>query len=194
MAIPVGLGWVGWADSLSRLFLGKLDVKLRNPFAYTAVLCLFSCYCFGWAVNGLLYPLTALSFFLPFVPKGFRGLKSALKNIKIPSLNAWLFSVVIFAFLTWMFEFLSAPLIWDAILDHFRFAGEVARLHSLPLHWTNHTGDMPKFVELIWAGFWAMGGEFMSKASLALSAGLTIWILAAYPNSKGIWRFLRLYP
>lgn len=188
--IPVGLGWVGCAQSLSRVFLGKMDEKLRSPFASTAVLCLFSCYCFGLAVNGLFYALAVLAFFLPFLPSGFLEIKSFLNSVKIPTINNWLLGIGVIASGIWMFEFFSPPIIWDAVLDHFRFAREVARNHFLPFHWTNHTGDIPKFTELIWAGFWVMGGEFMSKASMALSVGLTAWILAAYPKSKGYSGYL----
>ncbi len=151
---------------------------------------MFSCYSFGWAVNGLLFPLTAICFFLPFVPRGLFDFVSRVKNFKIPVLKPWVIGGGIFILCVWMFEFLSPPLIWDAVLDHFRFAGEVVRLHSLPIHWTNHTGDMPKFVEMIWAGFWAMGGEFMAKASMAISVGLTVWILMVYPASKGFPAYL----
>jgi hypothetical protein len=65
-------------------------------------------------------------------------------------------------------------------LDHFRYAREVSRLHQIPFHWTNHTGDMPKAAELILAGFWNLGGENLSKLSSALPALLTFWLLLIF--------------
>ncbi len=190
MCVPILLGWLGWAEMLSRLFLSKFDKKLRSPFVYASVLCFFSCYCFGWSVNELLSPYSAVSFFLPFVPQGFLSLISRLEKGTLPSLNPWLFGIGILALVVWVSDLLSPPLIWDAVLDHFRFAEEVARQGEVPFRWTNHTGDMPKFTEMIWAGFWAMGGEFLSKASMGISIFLTLWILMAYPRSKGMPGFV----
>lgn len=184
MAVPVGLGLMGWAAALSGLFLKSLDPKLRGPFAFTAALCLFSCFAFGLAVNGLLFPVSTLCFFLPFVPAGVSALRLFIKEKKVPIVPTWVMGMSGLVLCIWIIEFASPPLIWDAVLDHFRLAGVVARLHFLPFHWTNHTGDIPKFAEIIWAGFWSMGGEFMAKASLGLSVLLTAWLLWAYALSK----------
>ncbi len=190
LIIPVWMGLAGWAQVIEQLFLSRMDLRLRPPFACSAVLCLFSCYSFGLAINGVLYSWAAGAFFLPFMLQGFAEIQSFIRKIKMSPVNPWFIGGGVLVLLVWAAEFLSPPLIWDAVLDHFRFAGEVARQHLIPYHWTNHTGDMPKFAEITWAGFWVMGGEFMSKASLAISAGLTLWILKAYANYKGYFGWI----
>ncbi len=180
------IGWAGWTRKLTRILLLKLDDPLCRPITASVVLCLFSCYCFGLAVNGVLYPWTTALFFLPFIIPGLREIRTWVVEFKIGEINPWLVLLGMVCLVIWAFDFCSPPLIWDAVLDHFRFAELVAWQNLLPLHWTNHTGDMPKFSEIAWAGFWSMGGEFLSKASLVIPTLLTVWLLSAYSKKLGL--------
>jgi len=177
LLVPIMLGFSGWGSWLRVLFFQKMEKDAANLIALSAALALFSLYVFDLAINGILYwPLTAL-FFLISIGEGLRewktlswswgGGKKGLVWLGIP-------------LLLWLFEYLSPPLVWDAILDHFRFAREVSRLHQLLFHWTNHTGDMPKAGELVLAGFWNLGGENLSKLSSVFPALLTAWVFTLF--------------
>ncbi len=147
-------------------------------------LAFFSLYVFGLAVNEILYwPLTAL-FFIPALWEGWKGRRESafLNHGSKPGVLSLL---LIPALALWAFEYLSPPLVWDAILDHYRYAREVSRLHQILFHWTNHTGDMPKAAELVLAGFWNLGGESLSKLSSALPAFLTVWLLLVFTREGG---------
>ena len=131
------------------------------------------------------WPVTAL-FFVPPLLEGWRARK------ELPfswlgaerSMGAYLVCIPV---LLWLFEFLSPPIVWDAVLDHFRYAREVSRVHQIPFHWVNHTGDMPKAAELVLAGFWNLGGEPLSKLSLAIPWLLTLWLLGLFGESDLRW-------
>jgi len=127
---------------------------------------LFSLYVWGLAVNGIQHgPLVTL-FFLPALLRGWENLRSMGVWKGLRPTWTWVFWGVLG--ILWAAEYLSPPIIWDAVLDHFRYAKEVARLHQAPLQWVNHTGDMPKGSGMLLAGFWSVGGEALSKLSGSL--------------------------
>lgn len=169
LMMPIGLGFVGWSVFLKEIFFPKMENPAAELLGYLMGISLFSIYIFGLAINGILYgPLAAL-FFAPAVWKGWRQCKVwghwGTGFWKSPSR-----ALLALPLLLWAAEYLSPPLVWDAVLDHFRYAREVSRLHQIPFYWTNHTGDMPKAAELVLAGFWSLGGESLSKLSGALAA------------------------
>lgn len=171
--IPVGLGFVGWTKIIESVFLKKVDPQAVPILGMSVSLCLFSLYAFALGINGILYwPLTVL-FFLVALVHGWKALKWKFKPAKKNGFY-WLLAIPT---LLWLLEYLSPPLVWDAVLDHFRYAEEVSRLHQIPFHWVNHTGDMPKFAELILAGFWNLGGESFSKLSSGIPTVLILGIL-----------------
>ena len=182
--IPVVLGFWGWSCWFRRLFFPEVEERTGGLLGLSLALSFFSLFVFGLAVNGILDgPLTAL-FFAPALPEGWR----ARKRFSFPPLwdgnflRPFFFVIPV---LLWLFEILSPPLAWDAVLDHFRYAREVSRLHQIPFHWVNHTGDMPKAAELVLAGFWNLGGEPLSKLSLALPALLTLCLLGLFLREEG---------
>ncbi len=156
--VPIGFGFMGWARWFKAGFFPKTEKSVALLLGFSLALGFFSLYIFGLSVNEILYwPLTAL-FFIPPIMEGWKGRKDFaffFSGSKPGIWGLWL----IFPLGIWAFEYLSPPLVWDAILDHFRFAREVSRLHQILLHWTNHTGDMPKAEELVLAGFWNLGGR-----------------------------------
>jgi hypothetical protein len=187
--IPVGLGLLGWARLVRQHLLRPLDGRLVRLLALAITLSFFSFHCFALGVNQLLtQSLVGLFFVVGFIP-GFYEFKEVRKSFKL----GW--KLLGLMLLVWAFEYLSPPIIWDAILDHFRFAEEVARLHQIPFHWTNHTGDMPKFAETLLAGFWALGGEVLAKLLSGLAALLMaylFWVIAkekGFSNQVGQWVF-----
>ncbi|MGH7739718.1 MAG: hypothetical protein ACREL1_06185, partial [bacterium] len=139
-ALAVVLGLAGWTESLRIFLFGRESLDERGPLCLGMSLAFFSLCVFGLGVNGLLSaPWVALFFFIE-MPKGFR----VLSNPWFPGWKKWQKSLLVFSLMPWAFAYFSPPIIWDAILDHFRFAREVARLHQIPFHWVNHTGDIPK--------------------------------------------------
>jgi len=179
LLIPVGSGFFGWAVYLKEVFFPKMESPAAELSGYLLGVSLFSLYVFGLAVNGIFYgPLTAL-FFLPAVLKGWREWKARARSRDgfWKDKSRYLLTL---PFALWTAEYLSPPIIWDAVLDHFRYAGEVSRLHQIPFHWTNHTGDMPKAAELVLAGFWSLGGESLSKLSGVLAAVGALWLLCVF--------------
>jgi hypothetical protein len=181
------LGFFGWAGWLRELFLKGLEGPSASFVGLSISIVLFSLYVWGLAVNGILVgPLTAL-FFLPALPRGWR----ALENLWLQrgSTSSWAVVTLCFPGMLWAAEYLSPPIIWDAVLDHFRYAKEVARLHQVPLQWVNHTGDMPKASGMLLAGFWSMGGEALSKLSglLALAPALGVFGLALRQVKASAW-------
>jgi hypothetical protein len=183
--IPVGLGLFGWVRWTRKSLLSSLDGPLTGLAAWAVAICFFSFYCFVLGVNELLtQTLVGLFFVVGFIPGVFE-FNAVWKSYKTKagSVGFWFpFGLVA---LVWGFEYLSPPIIWDAVLDHFRFAEEVARLYQIPFHWTNHTGDMPKFAETLLAGFWCLGGEPLAKMLSGLSAFLTgylVWVIAKENN------------
>ena len=176
---PIGFGFMGWARWFKAAFFSKTEKSEGLLIGFSLALALFSLYVFGLAVNEILvWPLTAL-FFIAGLMEGWNGRKdfSFFGMVSKPGVCNLL---LILPMSLWAFEYLSTPLIWDAILDHYRFAREVSRLHQILFHWTNHTGDMPKAAELVLAGFWNLGGESLSKLSSALPAVLTSWLLILF--------------
>jgi 4-amino-4-deoxy-L-arabinose transferase-like glycosyltransferase len=177
--MPVGLGLMGWARWFKTLFFLKVKKDEGDLLGLSLALSFFSLYVFGLAVNEILYwPLTALFFIPPLweVWKGRKDFTFPHSQLK----NGWGLFWFAPPLALWAFEYFSPPLVWDAILDHYRFAREVSRLHQILFHWTNHTGDMPKAAELVLAGFWNLGGEGLSKFSSALPALLTSWLLVLF--------------
>ncbi len=174
--VLIGFGFIGWARWFKGILFPTNDKKITFLFGFSLALVFFSFYVFSLAINEILYwPLTAL-FFIPASVEGWKGKKDfAFSNSGLKP-GPWV-TLLIPPLVLWAFEYLSSPLVWDAILDHFRFAREVSRLHQILFHWTNHTGDMPKAAELILAGFWNLGGEGLSKLSSALPTILTSWLL-----------------
>jgi hypothetical protein len=170
--IPIVLGLKGWVQTLSDFFFRNFKFEANGPVSFGASLVLFSLYVWGLSINGLLFaPLVAL-FFLIQVPFGFSGMGEGSFPLTF-SKNKWF---LILAFLPWLFEYFSPLIIWDAVLDHFRFARELARLHQMPLEWVNHTGDIPKGMEMILAGFWSLGGENLAHLSLGFSLIGILWL------------------
>jgi hypothetical protein len=182
------LGLAGWTESLKVFWFGKEVEDESGPLCFGASLALFSLFVFGLGMNGLLFsPLVAL-FFLVQVPNGFR----LLSNPWLAGWKTWQKNLLLFSLLPWLFEYFSPPIVWDAVLDHFRFAREIARLHQIPFHWVNHTGDIPKGAELIWAGFWVLGGEGLARLSsaLALVGALYLGIVLARQWKVPAWPLL----
>jgi hypothetical protein len=176
---PVGLGLLGWVRWIRQSLLKPNDGPLSRLLALAIALSLFSFYCFALGVNQLLTQLLVGVFFtVGFIP-GFYELKEIRKSFQ------WSWGPIGLVVLIWAFDYLSPPIIWDAVLDHFRFAEEVSRLHQIPFHWTNHTGDMPKFVETLLAGFWALGGETLAKLLSGLSALMTAYLVCVIAKEKG---------
>lgn len=166
--IPISLGFLGWIRIFETTMLRKIDPRVTFWLGLVLTVGIFSLYIFSLGINGILvWPLVFI-FFTPLVVLNPNEVlrRTANARIKTKGIALYLLSV---AGLLWLFEYLSPPLIWDAVLDHFRFAEEVSRLHLIPFHWTNHTGDMPKFAEIILAGFWTLGGESLAKLSSALA-------------------------
>lgn len=180
--IPVMIGFCGWMAALETLLLNKLRTEFKTALGLGITLSFFSFFSFGLAINGILTGPTTAFFLLPFLFKGWRYLTQRKSFEKWGREWLWLVLPALF----WGMEYLSSPIVWDAVLDHFRFAREVARLHQLPFHWVNHTGDMPKLAEMIWAGFWAMGGEALSKISMALALLLTLLIFFGIAKEERI--------
>jgi len=175
LVVPAGLGFLGWARWFKNLLFSKIERSASRLLGLALALSFFSLYVFGLAINEILYwPLTAL-FFIPPIFTGWAECKSLSFPWREHGQNAWSLWVAIPLSL-WFFEYLSPPLVWDAILDHFRYAREISRLHQILFHWTNHTGDMPKAAELVLAGFWNLGGESLSKLSSILPAILTFYL------------------
>jgi len=183
--VPIGLGFLGWARRVRVSLLGVLDGPGVGLAAWGVTLCLFSFYCFALGVNELLVSSLVALFFVAGLVPGFLEIKENWKLFRFKTLGLGVWAPFALVVLVWAFEYLSPPIIWDAILDHFRFAEEVARLHQIPFHWTNHTGDMPKFSETLLAGFWCLGGETLAKLLSGLSAMLTAYLVLAITKEKG---------
>jgi len=193
--IPVGLGFFGWVRWIRNSLLTDLKGPMVGLTAWAIALCFFSFYCFALGVNELLCKSLVGLFFVAGIIPGIFEFNDVWKSVrsKTSGVSFWFpFGLVV---LVWGFEYLSPPIIWDAILDHFRFAEETARLHQIPFHWTNHTGDMPKFAETLLAGFWCLGGETLAKLLSSLSSLLTaylVWVIAqenGFSNKVGQWIF-----
>ncbi len=163
------LGLAGWTESF-RIFLFGHDRSAEiGPLCFGISLAGFSLFVFGLGVSGIFFSPLVVIFFFVRVPAGMRLLSGPWFHSWTPAQKGLLLA----GLLPWFFEYASPPILFDAVLDHFRFAEEVARLHQIPFHWINHTGDIPKGAELIWAGFWALGGETLAHLLSALPfAGL----------------------
>lgn len=162
----VVLGLLGWAEWFRRAFVPVKKSALPFAIFFGLSTCFLGLWTWALAVNEILYgPLLALI----LLSAAWTGWGEFRKwDLPIGKMSG-LEKIALFAvFCLWAGEFLSPPLVWDAILDHFRYARETARLHQVLFHWTNHTGDMPKAAEMVLAGFWAIGGEGLSKLALAL--------------------------
>jgi hypothetical protein len=185
------LGFLGWMVCIRRIFLRSLKGPIVNVAALAMAVSFFSLYCFALGVNQILTFHPLFIFFLFGVVVALSEYTDNHGFLKIDFAVGLLWLVVIL----WIFEFLSPPIIWDAVLDHFRFAEEVARLHQIPFHWTNHTGDMPKFTETLLAGFWVLGDESLAKLMSGLSVLMTaylVWVVAkenGFSNRVGQWVF-----
>jgi hypothetical protein len=167
--IPLCVGILGWANAIGKLFFGKFKVSYQYILGFFVSIVLIATVVFSLAVNEIFYPEIIILFFIPFFKEGWRLFKIIFCQLrqyknKINGLIGLSSLMMVF----WLFEFFSPPIIWDAVLDHFRFAEEVVRLHFLPLHWVNDTGDMPKIMESVLAAFWSLGQEALSKFSLIL--------------------------
>src|SRR5690348_9782158 len=127
--VPVGLGFLGWNRWFRGLFFAKIEKSAADLLGYSLTLTLFSLFISELAVNGILYwPLTAL-FFVVTAREGWKELKGfifeGIWEGRAPT-GWWLLPLFL-----WAFEYFSPPLVWDAILDHFRYAREIARLHQM---------------------------------------------------------------
>ncbi len=178
---PLGLGFLGWSRLLRVKFFSSIEKGAGTFLGLSLTLALFSLYVFSLGINDLLYWYLTSLFFIPFLGEGWTGWKEM--SFGITGIKGW-GRLGLAPALLWAFEYFSPPLAWDAILDHFRYAREVSRLHQIPFHWVNHTGDMPKASELILAGFWNMGGETLSKISLVLPAFFTGWLLTHFTGKR----------
>ena len=179
LCAPIGLGFIGWASFFQNLFLPNIEKKAAKLLGLFLGLSFFSFYVFGLAINEILYePLVSL-FFIPTLWNGYLEYKKVATNWKNEK-GGWWHRLLALPILLWAAEYLSPPIIWDAVLDHFRYAREIARLHQIPFHWTNHTGEMPKAAELVLAGFWSMGGESFSKLSGMLATIGAIFLLRLF--------------
>ncbi|HVZ80982.1 MAG TPA: hypothetical protein VHE12_09345 [bacterium] len=172
------LGLLGWAGLFRRVW--SPPRRNWNPFhLYVALaIAFFSLWSWALAANEVLYGFLEALILVPAIPWGWLearkwgpwvGKWSRFEKIGLGAL--WII---------WGSEFLSPPLIWDAVLDHFRYARETVRLHQVLFHWTNHTGDMPKAAEMVLAGFWAIGGEGLSKMALILPLLMTLGIFSLW--------------
>ena len=193
--ILVGVGFIGWMVFLKAVLFPRIEDGIAELLGLALGLTFFSLYVFGLSINEILYGPLVFLFFIPTLRKGWLECRKISFPWKKLRKDKWRFFLVL-PLLLWMAEYFSAPLVWDAVLDHFRYAREVSRLHQLLFHWTNHTGDMPKAAELVLAGFWAMGGESLSKLSAVIPAILTAWLLSLFSSegktSGGVagWIFL----
>ncbi len=184
-------GFLGWMVWIRRTFMNGLEGPSVNLVALALAITMFSFYCFALGVNQILTFHPLFIFFLIGSVVGLLEYEENHEFLKIEFVLGPLSLPLIF----WLFEYLSPPIIWDAVLDHFRFAEEVARLRQIPFHWTNHTGDMPKFVETLLAGFWVLGGETLAKMMSGLSALLMaylFWVIAKekdFSNKIVQWLF-----
>jgi hypothetical protein len=173
--IPIGFGFLGWTRVFKEYFPKTLNPEAGRLMGASLSLCAFAFYVFGLGINEILNGPLVLLFFISTAALGLREWKEIAGDFPEwrwkPTWPGILFAIPL---ALWGFEFFSPPIIWDAVLDHFRYAREVSRLHQIPFHWTNHTGDMPKFAEMVFAGFWTLGGEGLSKLSAALPA-LLAW-------------------
>ncbi len=169
LLVLMGLGFLGWSCFFQNLLFPRSNNRSTQWMGFFISVCLFSLYVFGLGINEILYGPLVFLFFLPAIGKGWSVWKALhFSREETPKKRGyWLLA---FPLALWLSEYFSAPIIWDAVLDHFHYAKEVARLHQIPFHWTNHTGDIPKAAELILAGFWSMGGESLSRLSSALAA------------------------
>jgi hypothetical protein len=182
--VPAGLGLLGWSRWFQKWFFKKVGTGDARLLGLALGLALFSLYVFGLAVNGIFDWLLTALFFLPPLSAGWDEWKGLNFRDRRPAPSAWM-PLGAAAAVLWVSEYLSAPLAWDAVLDHFRYAREVSRLGQVPFHWVNHTGDMPKAGELILAGFWNLGGESLCRLSSALPALLTVWLFGAFVGGVG---------
>ena len=87
--IPVGLGWVGWAQILATTFPERMDLRLRSPLRVQRFLFIFLLL-FWVGDEWTIVSLAVLVFFLPFLRSGFFEIKSFLNSVKIPPFNHWL--------------------------------------------------------------------------------------------------------
>jgi hypothetical protein len=167
--VPIGLGLMGWVRVLQITVLRKVEPPIAFWIGLALSVVFFSFLVFGLAINSILSRPLVLLFFIPMVILKPKKVLKWFSDIRFRS-KCFASFFLPAAGLLWMFEYLSPPLIWDAVLDHFNYAREVVRLHQIPFHWTNHTGEMPKLAELIMAGFWTLGGESLAKLSVGLAA------------------------
>lgn len=179
LCLPTGLGFLGWAVFFQNFFFPRAENKTAKLLGLSLGLGFFSFYVFGLGINEILYKPLVFLFFIPALKTGWIEWKTTMTEWK-KMRAGWPLLLLALPFLLWAVEYLSPPIIWDAVLDHFRYAREVSRLHQIPFHWTNHTGDMPKAAELVLAGFWSMGGESFSKLSGVIPALLTVWLLVLF--------------
>jgi hypothetical protein len=192
---PIGLGFFGWVQWIRNSLLTGLKGPMVALTAWAIALCFFSFYCFALGVNELLNKSFVGLFFVVGIIPGIFEFNAVWKLVRLKNREVSFWFPFGLVALIWCFEYLSPPIIWDAVLDHFRFAEEAARLHQIPFHWTNHTGDMPKFAETLLAGFWCLGGETLAKLMSGLSALLTaylVWVIAKendFSNKIGQWIF-----
>ena len=178
--IPAGIGFLGWSVKLRAVFLRGIDQSAAPLLGWALAVSLFSLYVFGLAINEILFWPLVFLFFAPSLPAGWECFKTRIGPWRARAGKNWRSWALAIPALLWALEYLSAPIAWDAVLDHYRFAREVARLHQVLFHWVNHTGDMPKGAELILAGFWSLGGESLAKLSSAIPAILTACLLPAF--------------
>lgn len=176
VAVLVAVAWSGWARWLGRILLARLPASERTLPSFAATLVLFSGCCFGLAVNGVLMgPILALTMGVA-VPEGVGAWREVWAR-RPRSSEPWMYLAGIPFFLLWAPEYLSPPLAWDAVLDHSRFAREVARTGWLPLRWTDHTGDLPKLTDILLAGLQSMGGEALARIGLVAALVLSVMAL-----------------
>lgn len=194
--IALALAWVplliaglaGWTYLLRRMFLSKVSGFLGPHLAWASSLAFFSIWLLGWAVQGLLNPWTTALFFVP-------GWIEALKrksdwnitekiNRWIPQGAGWRVALAL-GFFLWVLEALATPLSWDAVVDHFGFAREIARTGFLPSGWLLFNGTVPKAADLLLAGFWVFGGERLAHLAMLLPAVSCVLLVGDWAKSKG---------
>lgn len=173
------LGFLGWAGLLRAFLFPRMEKGTGLLLGFSVALSVFALFTWALAVNEILWGSLEALFFVPVLKRGWVEGKERMVSWAFRSSGihwAWLFLPI----LLWAAEYLSPPLAWDAVLDHFRYARETARLHQVLFHWVNHTGDMTKLGEMVLAGFWSLGGEDLAKLSSSLPALLTVWTFALF--------------
>ncbi len=167
------LGFAGWTSILGRFLFSPIPAEERTLPSFAVSIALFSAISFALAVNGVLHGSILAFFCLPALKEGWIVLRGSIARFA-GSGGRWAPFLAVPFILLWFPEFLAPPLAWDAVLDHSRFAREVARTRELPLLWPDHTGNMPKLTDILLAALHSMGGEALARMGNLLSLVLAV--------------------